>query len=990
MGERTLMSCPKCRRRLGSWNPGPSSDRRWGASAAGVVVLAVIVILILRSEEREHHPSIDPSSSSPTHIATQPAEKKPDVTSRSSTTNIATQPAREKPEVPSRSGSADIATPLAEERPEAPSWVTINYKGMINSAWMVQTGDPIFTAMNQLTENPEHPDLRAVLQPFLDRFSPLLQDAVEMINGPDDLPHRNIADYFPVGTEQPAWAAILRSGRICVTWDGATHCRVFLPGKKGPRALYEEHYGVIRHCLAAMVPSDGSQLKVEVYAYQNNYANAELKLNQRPYVVSTADFPAPPNRIPLDLEGLRSFFEDGGVLEGAHLDAQEGLVLLARRGPRQTVAGQPITLADLAVAYRAVCHAGDNKAFISLDPHKNPTKVTVNFGGFLEDTHVGAVVLEADKRFKTITCGLDPNSKEDLRATVRQAVPSFRTSMERGLLAPHGFDSGKWIGTRFWFYPESIEVESDLGMEYCRIVNARFTADAERSRDDFQNMQQFESRKKRDLSPSIRANIEHLNTQYSDFAKIFPELEELDTVAQLFGVCTWIQKANKGTVDFDALLSVTLPSFRTDREQLQFMSIGGIFIAKDQLGASDATQRSVVMYVTPLLEKSCRDVFETSAGMEQYLCYRNHKDPSLHAEYADQATRLFEGYSNKAVKTLIKNELDLKALMSFLRNRIEIAPPREAKEFEDYVDKETRRLDSLEEQMKRLEERLEENAGLADQFEKDSNRLNLVQAELDQLKRRMATNAETHNALLPRYNSLVAEHNALGEKMKLYLERAEAHDAVVSRYNLLAQEYNALVEKMRIVGEEFEKTITARGIAEIGGGINLEPEHFTIRRGPVSPQLSAFIKQTATATLAWKEVGDSSGLVRNRYSRPKTPSTHVAAIPHNRWTVKKTETANGSRFVHSTEQDQQRWLVKKAETGSWRDQTQYEARDYRQRHFDARHGIIRIARHRRGRVTSIIGHKVDDNTIVFSRSDDAALPPSDPPLWWEEVKAESQ
>ena len=73
-------------------------------------------------------------------------------------------------------------------------------------------------------------------------------------------------------------------------------------------------------------------------------------------------------------------------------------MLFANPDQRDTLAGEPVSLADLAVAYRAVFHAGDNDAFISLDPNADPALASVNFGGHLEDTRIGAAILAADRR----------------------------------------------------------------------------------------------------------------------------------------------------------------------------------------------------------------------------------------------------------------------------------------------------------------------------------------------------------------------------------------------------------------------------------------------------------------------------------------------------------------------------------------------------------------------------------------------------------------
>ena len=109
-------------------------------------------------------------------------------------------------------------------------------------------------------------------------------------------------------------------------------------------------------------------------------------------------------------------------------------MLFANPDQRDTLAGEPVSLADLAVAYRAVFHAGDNDAFISLDPNADPSLASVNFGGHLEDTRIGAAILAADRRFKTISSGLDPVSHLDARQEIRRKIPEFMTNSERAFL----------------------------------------------------------------------------------------------------------------------------------------------------------------------------------------------------------------------------------------------------------------------------------------------------------------------------------------------------------------------------------------------------------------------------------------------------------------------------------------------------------------------------------------------------------------------------
>ena len=318
------------------------------------------------------------------------------------------------------------ATPAARAGKGSPArpHVSVSYRELLDPETIVRTREKLVDVLAR-------PDRRDVLQPFLDPYSALLPYAVQMLYGADAVPQQDLAARYAAGGAQPAWVAILRAGKIAVTSDGQGRARVFLPGDD-PRAAYRRAYSVLRHPLSTLLPA-GGKIEVEVFAYRNDYASAELTLFTVPYRFRARAFP--PQGVPLDLAGLERFFQQEGRLEGAELAPGEGLYLYASRGPRPTLSGRPVTLADFAVAYRAVFHAGDTEAFVSLDRHPDPTLAAVNFGGLLEDTRVGEVLLTADKRFKTICSGLDPVTHADIREQTRRAVPTFLINAERSFLA---------------------------------------------------------------------------------------------------------------------------------------------------------------------------------------------------------------------------------------------------------------------------------------------------------------------------------------------------------------------------------------------------------------------------------------------------------------------------------------------------------------------------------------------------------------------------
>jgi hypothetical protein len=588
----------------------------------------------------------------------------------------------------------ESSKPLAKKMQQA-KWITISYAELIDPEAIIRTGQSLKSALRD-------PDMRGAIQPFVDSYSFLLQHALEMVSGADRVPHSSVVQAYPPGSAQPAWASIFRGGRIRVTTDEEDHARVFLLGDD-PQKSYEDNYSVIRHCLNALVPANSSTLNVEVYAYKNDYSNSELRLNLNPYLLCASAFPS--KGFPLDLCGLAAFFDEGPEIQGAQLDRSKGLILYGKLGEKQTLAGTSISLSDLVVAYRAVFHAGDNDAFVSLDPHLDPTRVTVNFGGFLEDTRIGAVVLESDKRFKTITCGLDPNTCRDLRRYTRQHVPSFLSVAEQDLLDSNYLSQGKWIGTRFWFYPDSVEIESDLNYQYAVITNPVFMADAERSRDDFASLEEFQRKKNVTLSPSIRRNIDHLNQNYAQYAGAFSELQELTAVARLMGICSWLYKANARWLDLDALLSVELPAFATPRQKTQLVAASiASYSNLDSVTSDYVVTHCNVVYLSPILGKKVSDYFVNSTNLAKYLCVKNGMEEGIYSAYESEAAQLFDACGHLKVRDIIKTKEELRALASYSVNSLSVQESSVAKSVKSSIKSQKNSLEKLKAKIEEIEE----------------------------------------------------------------------------------------------------------------------------------------------------------------------------------------------------------------------------------------------------------------------------------------------
>jgi len=676
-----------------------------------------------------------------------------------------------------------------------PTWLTISYTDLLDRDAIIRTGQDLGSALRD-------DRLRNAVQPLVDGYSQLLPAAIEIAKGPDQTPCHSVLDFFAPGEPQPAWVAILRGGRIHIVTDDKNHAKVFLLGDD-PKQAYSQNYSVIRHCLSMLCGLGNRDLNVDVFAYHNDYASSELRLNTRSYSFRANAFE--PRKAIIDLDALVSFFEEGPELQGAALKKDEGLILYGSEGPKQTLAGKPVELSDLAVAYRAVFHAGDNEAFISLDPNKDPTKAKVNFGGFLENTRLGSVVLEADKRFKTITSGLDPNSSRDLRNYTRNHVPSFLCGAERDLLSGEQSAKGQWIGTRFWYYPDAIGVDSDLNWEYAVLTNPRFTADAERSREDFGSPEEFERKKRNMLSPSIRENIDDLNRNYVQYAQAFPEISELTTVARLMGLCIWLFKAQPASLDLNELLGVELPPCKTEVERTRL--IAATFFSHPKAEMPDRQRiasESKVVFLSPILEQTVKEVFQSPANIVKYLSSETEPSTANRAKFDSEAVSLFSQYQNRKVREMLHSKRDVQLLADYAAGTVDIPPAAIANNLKTRITADKTALASLE-------------------------------SAITQIKRRMSLEPSSED-----YNTLVGRHNEL----------VDEYERVRSRLNRVADQYNAL-------------DVQSQYIVEIGGGINLEPSKFAIRQNASSPNLIEFKSRISKVGFRWTDIGGSKKWIRS-------------------------------------------------------------------------------------------------------------------------------
>jgi hypothetical protein len=536
----------------------------------------------------------------------------------------------------------------AKSTPES-DWVRISYRELLDPDVLTHSGTKLIDALPRKSS-------RGDVQPFLDPFTSLLGYAVQMLSGADTVPQTSLAERYPAGSEQPAWAAILREGKYAVSTDGQGRARVFVPGKD-PRDAYRQFYSLLRHPLAAAL-TPGAALQVEVYSYRNDYATAELSLNPAPFRIRARSFP--PQGRPVDLDELEALFRKRGQLEGAGITPDGGLALYASELQQQRLGGEAVSLSDFAVAYRAVFHAGDAEAFVSLDPHVDPTLATVNFGGLLEDTRIGKAVLAADMRFKTICSGLDPFTLSDIRDKTRFVVPSFMSNSERHFLVDPSAEPAQWVIARYWYYPDSCGVESDDNDRLAAVTRTQLTADVER----MDAGTEATAGGKSGLPAIFQENIDDLNKNYARYAEVFPEYRDLSSAARLMALAAWLGRVRPQGLDLDGLLAVTLPPERTPRVLPQLLTADILTLpGKTPPNREYVLANTRVRYLTPELDKSVSDYFGNPLHLAVFLAFKAGKDASRASEFTAEAERLLTTAPNSRVRDLLRTLGDLHAFL---------------------------------------------------------------------------------------------------------------------------------------------------------------------------------------------------------------------------------------------------------------------------------------------------------------------------------------
>jgi len=364
---------------------------------------------------------------------------------------------------------------------------------------------------------------------------------------------------------------------------------------------------------------------------------------------------------------------------------------------------------------------------------------------------------------------------------MRERLSSFLSAGERELRQGNFRGGGTWIGTRFWYYPDAIGIDTDLNNEYAVITNPRFTAEAERSREDFLSRDDFERMKKERLSPAIRESIDDLNANYLLYADAFPELQELCTVARLMGICSWLAKAKVNWLDMDDLLRVEVPACETEKEKTQLMAVT---MTRGEGGPN--AENTEVVFLSNILDQKVADYFLTAANVTVYLQGEKEQTSPPDPLSEAQAQSLFAKYRNHKVRDMVTTKEQVEKLVMYAANRL--PNPKEAglSAAKAALTAEERKLESL-------------------------------SAQIERAKSLMPTKEN------PDYNRWVDAYNISIDQYEAQRART---NAFVARFNNQAGMKTAM-------------------ILEIGGGINLDPDNFAIRSVASSEKLDAFKRAVA-------------------------------------------------------------------------------------------------------------------------------------------------
>jgi hypothetical protein len=490
--------------------------------------------------------------------------------------------------------SIDAKSIFSKTKPS--NWITISYGGVVDKSILTHSGESIDNVIQKIPTYTD--DLKGLVQQYLEPYSILCHDVLLYNIKPDTPPLINILAHYPIGSEQPAWVELFREGHFQLYYNSQL-IRIFLKGDN-PEKSFEKYQSVIRHPIQDLINSEHLSIKnIEVYVFNNDYAKTEIQVNITPATFAISDLDLSPKHQPIDLGSIEEFLSNSVALEAVEVSEDNDIFFYGKDASDQTVAEQPVSISDIAVVYRSIFHYVHNAPYISLDSHEDNRYAKVNFGGHLENTRVGHVVLEADKLFKTLSTGIDSNTHEFVKSKITKYVPDFLTEDERGLL--EDVNEGN-TEIRYWFYPDEIGTVTNGSIGV--VQKHQFLADAERMDIEVQ------------LNKATRDAIDHLNNNFSQYEKAENTYKELNTVGSMMALVNWLKEMNiEDRAELDDLLSVKIPAFSTPEKTKKMLAITAIVCPEDL----NITNRNVRDYTKTYYLSHLLDKYSSSTSDDEFL-----------------------------------------------------------------------------------------------------------------------------------------------------------------------------------------------------------------------------------------------------------------------------------------------------------------------------------------------------------------------------------
>ena len=207
-------------------------------------------------------------------------------------------------------------------------------------------------------------------------------------------------------------------------------------------------------------------------------------------------------------------------------------------------------------------------------------------------------------------------------------------------------------------------------------------------------------------------------------------------------------------------------------------------------------------------------------------------------------------------------------------------------------------------------------------------------------------------------------------------ELYELHKRLVGQYKSLLAKVNSDIDAYN----QLDNSVLS--VTEIGGGINLEPQKFNIKMVSSSLKLDEFKKTADKAGADWQLMDDSKYWIKS--TTHSGGSDYQNFLPKRNW-IRSVAGSEDSKFEHlSAGTNQDYWASTTGQADSWRDLLKVDESAYRERMFNKAENVLHVAEYESGTLKNyIIGKRVSENRIVFSRSTRQDLmKPQEPPVWW--------